>query len=267
MSRSTLLAVTGLLWALFCGQASGAELLPRMEGPAAYAGELSLERESYRAELRLGADGNFILHEELLLPGGKVSGWEHAGLWHQIRDGAFVQLSNAAGLYRLLNVGGGGNLYLSMRFSNGEQHSAVLRRRTAEIHGSGISPALQERGIRSIPPEKKRASHDLAGVFLENAAGKRWKITRLGREAPPFAAVLRFIPGRGRHEGRVECFDGRNRLSGEYRLWNGELTLSVTGAAQPLDSLFSRARAWRLAGEVLELLDEKEPLALLEALR
>lgn len=323
--RATLLAVTGLLWALFCGQASGA-VLPRLEGPAGYAGKLGLERENYRAELYLGPAGNFVLHEELLLPGGKVSGWEHTGFWRQVRGGAFVQLSNAAGLYRLLNVGGGGNLYLGMQFTNGEQRTAVLRRKAAapveftfsgllrpsdketlledsdsgltyravpgealtaflsgsqlaersalpvqaravEVPGSGLLPALQVRDIRSIPPEKKRASRDLAGVFLENVAGRVWQVTRLGDNAPAVVMRLRFEPGRDRREGRLEFFDGSRHLAGSYTLWNAELTLSAS-CEEPLNALLRRTRSWFLTGELLELRGgQEEPLALLEQLR
>lgn len=324
--RTALFAVTGLLWALFCGQVSDAATLPRLEGPLGYAGELSLERESYRARLYLGPSGNFALHEELLLPGGKVSGWEQTGLWHQVRDGAFVQLSNAAGLYRLLNVGGGGNIYLGMQFSSGEQRTAVLRQyaaqpvefffsgllrpqgkellledqdsglcylavpgealaafladgllaersvlpvraRAVEVPGTGPLPALQLRDIRSIPPEKKRAARDLAADFLENVAGRTWQVTRLGNAAPTLALRLRFESGQGRREGRLEYFDGSRQLTGSYTVWNGELTLSAPGGEDPLAALLRRTRAWRLAGEVLELRDEQGFLAQLEQLR
>lgn len=313
----------GLVWLLCCGLSPGAEL-PRLNTSVVYIGTVSKNQESCRVRLYFGDSGAFSLREELLLASGKLSGWEATGLWHQIRDGAFVQLSNNSGLYRLLNVGGTGNLYLGMQFSNGEQGTVILRpqkalppeyevsgllrlkagklllededsglshpvlpgdtlaaflkdsepgdgaalpvrARVAEEPESGLPPALHVRDIQRIPTEKRRAVADLAGVFLENVAKKRWKLTKVGRDTPPFACQLFFLPGRGRHEGRVDCFDGSRQLSGGYTLWNGELTLSVPGAGEPLAGLLARVRAWKLAGEVLELWDGNMPLALLEA--
>lgn len=317
-----LVFVAGLTGAL-CGSQAGGARLPGLKAPLVYGGELAGDRELYRVSLYLSASMAFVLREEFVRPGGKSSGWERTGVWRQIRDDAFVQLSNASGLRRLLNVSASGNLYLGMQFSNGEQAtvllrpkpstppeyeisgflrrragapfledadsgleyrllpgnaleaflnadaaekdaSAPVRARVAEAPESGIPPALHVRAMQRIPTKKQRGTPDPAGTFLEHVAGKHWKITRLGRESPSFMCVLRFIPGRGKHEGRVDCFDGERRLSGEYSLRHEAFTLSVADAAAPLNSLFSRTRSWRLVGEALELWDGKGPAAFLE---
>ena len=323
---SALFILTGLLWTLCGEQAFGAKALPHLEGPAWYAGELRLERESYHARLHLGPCGSFVLHEELVLSRGKVSGWEQTGTWHQIRGGAFVQLSSPSGLYRMLNVGSGGNIYLGAQFSSGELRTVVLRpcpaapvafslsgllrsqdkavlledsasglvyrslpgeTLTALLadsplaeHGalpvratvttgscSGSLPEVHVRDIQRIPPEKKRASRDLGVDFLKNVADGTWQSTRVGNGTPGDAFRLRFVPGRVRTEGRVECFDGSRWLTGSYTLWNAELSLSISDNKSPVAALLARVNAWRLAGEVLELRNGYERLALLEQLR
>ena len=109
---------------------------------------------------------------------------------------------------------------------------------------------------------------DLAGVFLENVAGRAWQVTCLGGDAPAVVMRLRFEPGRDRREGRLECFDGSRHLAGTYTLWNAELSLSVPGGEEPLVTLLRQTRFWFLTGEVLELRGgQEEPLALLEQLR
>jgi hypothetical protein len=102
--------------------------LPAMLARTHYVGERQYEGGSYRAHLYFGLNGGFVLREDTELSNGKVSSWEITGEWRQIRDGAFVQLTNSA-QRRLLTVGGEGVLYLEARLPAGGQATVELRLR------------------------------------------------------------------------------------------------------------------------------------------
>ena len=88
---------------------------PSLSGPAVYVGEFKQENDAYTVQLVLTREGKFLLEEALLLPNGKHSGWAAAGDWKQAGGGAFLVLSNKHNFSREINVGGFGNLYLSMQ--------------------------------------------------------------------------------------------------------------------------------------------------------
>lgn len=111
---------------LSAGRARGAEL-PALDAPAVYQGEYNKNDNDYRILLYLGPLRDFVLFEELTLPNGKVSAWETTGRWHQIYEETFLQLTNGSGFYRILNVGGAGNLYVGMHMPTGRQVTVPLR--------------------------------------------------------------------------------------------------------------------------------------------
>lgn len=106
----------------------GNAALPPLSAPVMYAARHSQENELYQVRLYLGASHEFVLHEELTLANGKVSGWDVTGRWHQIRGGTFLQLTNNSDFFRLVNVGGSGDLYLGMRLPAGKEIAVILRR-------------------------------------------------------------------------------------------------------------------------------------------
>lgn len=91
--------------------------------PVVYSGESS----GHRSFLYLGKKSDFFLHEEIVLFNGKISAWETTGKWYQIRGGAFVQLTNAKGFYRLINVGGDKDLYLDAHLSAAQKITVNLK--------------------------------------------------------------------------------------------------------------------------------------------
>lgn len=168
-----LLCLIGILFALSQSLALGAEL-PSLEGPATYAGEDSYEKETYRAFLYLGKTQGFVLREEVVLSNGKVATWEITGKWYQIRNGAFLQLINNSGQYRLLNVGGEGNLYLDTPMPSGKRVSMVLRLRSFASPEYTISGILRDVGkettLEDLDSGIKYAllSTDAVALFLNN---------------------------------------------------------------------------------------------------
>jgi hypothetical protein len=102
--------------------------LPAVPARTHYVGEYKHQGGSYRAHLYFGLNGGFVLREDTELRNGKVSSWETTGEWRQIRDGAFVQLTNSA-QSRLLTVGSEGALYLEARLPAGVLATVALRLR------------------------------------------------------------------------------------------------------------------------------------------
>lgn len=111
--------------------------IPDVSGPVAYRGKHGQGNNAYRVFLYLGLLGDFVLREEADLPNGKVSAWDVTGKWHQIRNGALLQLVNKTGYRRTANVGGAGHVYLDVRLPSGERETVTLR-----PYGEG-SPELE----------------------------------------------------------------------------------------------------------------------------
>ena len=319
-----IVVLLGFLWTTHCTSAQGAEW-PSIAAPRAYVGEFRQENTSWRTLLYLGESQEFFLREESNHGTSKASSWETTGKWYQIREGSFLQLANNSGLYRLLNVGGTGNLYFGMQLSDGKQQTIVLRPRPLalpEYSISGIlrtkgnelflenfeslvthkiipesavtdfvkehpldtdtpmhvqaqvlvakernsSPALRIKSIQSIPV-KKRAPHATPGYFQDAVAATRWKLTRIDQKTPDADCLVSFLPDRGKYSGKIEIFTDNSRVTGVYTLQGEGIFLSVADKGPHFAALVSHTRFWRLVGDVLELWDEKDLLALLEKIR
>lgn len=248
-----------LACAFFALPAKGAQL-PFLRGPAAYAGEYGRADALRRVSLFLGTERNFLLREEMLAPDGAAETWESSGTWHQIRDNAFVQLSNNAFL-RLLAVGATGALYLGLHVQGGDdgakQATVVLRPVNSALHGEEI---------QRIPPKERETGYT-PGYFLDAVAGSLWKMTRVGREAVANPYITAFIPQKGSYSGKLEIFDGTRRVFGSFSLDGEGLALAADGAGPVLSPLMEQTRFWQLAGDVLELWDDKHIVATLERAR
>ena len=320
--HSCVFALVGL-WMLSGIHALGAEP-PALRAPVTYVGEYLEGQSSYRVSLYLGAPQGFVLREELALPNGKINRWDQVGKWHQIRQGAFLQLTNTSGFYKLFTVGGAGDLYTDVQIPDGGHSTVVLRPRAMQapeytasgmlragggktllhdadsgvaslvqgdsvaafvqaqnlgpdyavavqatvraLSGKADPPALQVLEIESIAPKHAWGAYTSPQYFLDAVVGASWKLTRLGRDTPKNIS-LQFIAERGEGGGRLEYFDGSRHQSGSYTLQDRELRLLAHPANPALAALLQKTRSWQLAGEVLELWDETQVLALLEKRR
>lgn len=138
------LCIAGIM-ILTANPAAGAEI-PLLEGPATYMGEHREENETRGVLLFLGKNSWFALRERVILPNGKVSLWETTGKWHQIRNGELVQLTNRQGFYRILNVGGSGDIYQGTQLTAGKPVVLVLRPATVDSPEYEISGVLRVAG-------------------------------------------------------------------------------------------------------------------------
>lgn len=248
-----------LACAFFAFPAKGAQS-PSLGGPAVYMGEYDKKKATARVFLYLGENNNFLLCEEIAGSGTGNYSWEITGTWHQIRNNAFIQLTNS-GLRRLLNVGGTGDLYLGvqdLRENDEIRHRTIVLRRQ--------DSALHAKQIQSIPP-KIRDDDYTPGYFLDTVVGKRWKVTSLVEEPLSEVYVVAFIPGKKRHAGKLEVFDGMRRVAGTYALEDCKITLDFGNADKQLASLAGKVQFWQLAGDVLELWNNNRIVALLEKMR
>ena len=232
---------------------------PPLHDSMVYAGEFEHGEYIYSVLLVLGKDQKFLLKEHFALPNGKYSEWEATGKWHQIRKGAFLQLSNQDGLQRLVNVGGSGNLYLGMQWPAGSQITVILRPKPREKHAEEFSRvALLCASNPTIPPRH----------VLESVAGNRWKITRIdGKTYAPHHApayVLSFLPMLNKNGGTMEFFDGIRHATGGYDLGESRVSLSAKTKNADFAKLIRETTSWYLVGEVLELWGKDKMLAVFE---
>lgn len=137
---------------------------------------------------------------------------------------------------------------------------------TAVVDQKGV-PALRIKSIQSISEEKTWAAQNMPWYFLDAVAGNAWLITRIGMENPSSFYVISFLPEQGRKGGKLEIFDGSRHTAGTYFLQGARLTLNGETVDETLGALFQRTCSWQLSGEVLELWDEKQLLAILEKAR
>lgn len=130
------LSIPWLVFLLFlpCAFPAWGAGFPSLSGPAAYTGELLQDGESYDVLLVLSEDRKFLLKENFKLTNGKNANWEAVGKWRQLGGGAFLQLSNQENFVRQINVGGAGNLYLSMQMPSGALFTVTLRLQKAGAH-------------------------------------------------------------------------------------------------------------------------------------
>lgn len=247
-ARVVLLAGACVVLLTCCACRAGAVEFPCLEGPALYAGERAVGKKAVRVLLRLEASGDFILREETTCAVGGPSITETVGLWRQIRSGTLLQLSNAGGLSRTLNVGGTGDIYLGLNLPGGERVTVPLRRR---IVSGGQSPPAASPGLPGPVPE----------CFWDAVIGSRWMLVRVGDVAFSDRVTLEFGPER---EGRLVLCEGADCAPGGYMRCGERLSLSASANDLRLADVIRRARLWRLVGDVLELWDDARPLAVLE---
>jgi len=241
---------------LFPISACGANF-PFLFGPMVYTGKFTYEDMAYNVLLVLGEDQKFLLKEDVLLPNGKRSEWETVGKWHQIREKAFLQLSNQEGFQRLFNVGGTGNLYLSMQLPMGLMVTTTLRSQPWEKYIKEISRvALVDKTTQQTPPK----------YVLRAVAGSRWKVTRLSGALVPHHTpyMVSFPDNVNNHSGRIEVFDGITHVVGSYTLQKSGLSFSVATKDSGFTKLMQETTSWDLTGDVLELWGKDKMLAVLE---
>lgn len=190
---------------------SGAEF-PLLEGPATYMGEHREEKETRGVLLFLGENSWFALRERVVLPNGKISSWETTGKWHQIRDGELVQLTNRQGFYRILNVGGAGDIYQGAQLAGGKPIVLILRPTGGEPPEYEISGLLRVSGTEiSLEDEDSGIVHpvlpgDAVAAFLRDRdlASARdgfpvqvmAAISRNGRQPALRVSEIRAIPAK-----------------------------------------------------------------------
>lgn len=90
------------------------EEIPRIKSPVVYVGAFQ-DTIAHSIVLYLNEFQEFVLQEEVTMQNGKTSSWQTTGTWYQIRDGAFIQLTNRNGYERFVNVGGNADLYFSIQ--------------------------------------------------------------------------------------------------------------------------------------------------------
>ena len=245
--------------ALFALPAKSAQL-PFLRGPLAYFGEYGQKETMCRIFLYLGRENTFLLQEKTPNSAGEPSLREYSGTWHQIRNRAFVQLSNNS-LRQLLAVGAAGALYLGVQVADereGGKHIAVVLRQQ--------NSALHAKEIQSIPPKEREPGYT-PGYFLDAVAGSRWKLTRIGRDPVEETVVASFFPDTGTYSGKLKFFDKGRLIFGTFSLEGERLSLAVSDAGETFSRLAEQVRFWQLAGDILELWDDKQIVALLEKAR
>lgn len=245
------------LCALFVVPAKSAQL-PLLHGPLVYSGDYERDGEEYRIFLYLGSQQNFLFIEIESIKNNIIL--KISGTWHQIRNGAFVQLSNNA-FQRLLTVGGKGVLYLGVQVPDekeGSKHVPVVL--------LPQNSALHAEGIRSIPA-KDRESGYTPGYFLDAVSGSSWEVLRMGHDVVIGTSVVSFIPQKGAYSGKVEIFDGTRHVFGTFSLEGERLSLVLETTDKVFSSFAKQTQFWQLAGDVLELWNDKQIVALLERVR
>lgn len=247
------------LCALFVVPAKSAQL-PLLQGPLVYSGNYEKDGEEFRIFLYLGSQHNFFFLEKKInsIKNNIIS--EISGTWHQIRNGAFVQLSNNA-FQHLLTVGGKGGLYLGVQVPDekeGSKHVPVVL--------LPQNSALHAEEIRSIPAKEREPGYT-PGYFLDAVSGSRWKVLRMGRDVVIDTSVVSFIPQKGAYSGKVEFFDGTRHIFGTFSLEGERLSLAFETTDKAFSSFAKQTQFWQLAGDVLELWNDKQIVALLERVR
>lgn len=110
--------------------------IPQIKAPVVFTGAFQ-NSITHNIVLYLNEFHEFVLQEEVSLENGKVSLWQTTGIWYQIRNGAFIQLTNENGYERLVNVGGNGDLYLSTQ----SLHQGHI---TIPIYKENIAPPVYQ---------------------------------------------------------------------------------------------------------------------------
>lgn len=154
---------------------SWAAAYPELRPGAAWEASRNTSDIRYAARLRLLGRRLFVLREEIRRPGHPPLRRTCAGLWRQIRDGAFVSLENLQGMERLLTVGGAGLLYGDMPVPGG-----------SSLYGLKFSPAMDAGGDG---PES------LSGVFFRRGGGAVFRESGSGREFSVAGGVERLPEG------------------------------------------------------------------------
>ena len=186
--RAFLLAAFFFVWCV-CPARSAA--FPLVRGNALYVGKYQRDGQAGSVLLYLGAPQGFLLREEIVLPGGKTSSWETTGKWHQIRGGAFVQLTNDSGFYRLINVGGSGDLYLGMQLPTGMQITATLRPRYETPPEYEVSGELRLSGAKILFDDAASGvtytvrADDVVTQFLQRNAAENTAVLPVGARIVP----------------------------------------------------------------------------------
>lgn len=307
---------------LWICEAPGAEL-PLLKAPIIYQGEYKQKNgSSYHVLLYLGREYDFILHERITLHNKKISSWEIIGRWHQIQDNAFIQLTNKNDFYRVINVGGRGNLYIGIHMPTGKQKTIILHKSEENIPEytttgilttvddkslffedkiSGITykianenivknfmqkqqeqmhvyvkinttigkngyPILQIKDIKNnsnkISEQKNNQKY-----FIDTVVGNIWKIVQIKNSQPSNIYILSFSQNKGKKDGILEIFDGKQHIEGKYTLQEAKITLTVTNTDNKLKEVINKTKTWQLTGEILELWDTNNILAVLEKIR
>lgn len=273
--------ITILIFNIFCCNVYAAEI-PKISPPALFTGSAHDDSLKISIVLYLDESQEFILQEEMVMSDGNISSWQITGTWYQIRDGAFIQLTNANGYYRLINVGGKGNLYVPSRSPDGTQITIPIQTQSAWLpqytldgdfsitnHKNNIiySAVLENIIVKYLARDTTTKSSTNAieplDCVLSDVVGFRWKITQLGKpyqgHIMPPGAYFFFLP-----EGVLDIFDGWTHTTGSYLLNNERLFLSATAGSTLFKELLEHTQYWKLTGEVLELWGEQHILALLE---
>lgn len=234
--------------------------MPLLQGPLVYSGNYKRHGESFRIYLYLGAQHNFLFLENKLQPVKSSTVLEVSGTWHQVRNGKFIQLSNNS-FQHLLPVGGKGSLYLGVQVpdeNEGSKHiPVVLLPQNSTLHAEEI---------RSIPPKEREPGYT-PGYFLDAVSGSQWKISRIGRDLVKKVIVVSFLPQKGIYTGKLEIFDGKRHIFGTFFLEGERLSLALETEDKNFSVFSEQTQFWQLAGDVLELWNDKQIVALLERVR
>lgn len=250
-----------LACALFAFPAKSAQL-PFLRGPLAYVGEHVQNDSVCKISLFLGDAQNFLLCEKILFSNGDTTSWETSGTWHQIRDNAFVQLTNTK-FQRLLSVGGSGNIYLDVRTPSKtegfKQTAVVLRQQDNATYTEAFGRI----------PQKKRESGYNPIYFWDKVVNKYWKFMHIYKSdgEKPTAFLLAFISEKNRYGGKIKIFDGVQVWDGLYTLNGDKISLVIDDPEAPFAVLVKQTQFWQIAGDVLELWSDKQITALLEKAR
>lgn len=152
---------------------SCAAAYPELRPGAAWESSRNTTDIRYAARLRLLGRRLFILREEIRRPGHPPLRRTCAGLWRQIRDGAFVSLENLQGMERLLTVGGAGLLYGDMPVPGG-----------SALYGLKFSPAMDAGADdpESLPGVFLRGDGRI--VFRESGSGREFSVAGGAEKLP-----------------------------------------------------------------------------------
>ncbi len=233
-----------------------AAVFPRLEASSAYTAAVQEQGMAYEAFLRLRGGHFFILHEHVLLPGGKAKERSLTGTWRQIGEGALLQLANRNGLTLKLNVGGTGDLYGGIR---------VLRARTVSVAFKKTEDRPRPFAIMGLLSFKgqKAALRDAASGRIFSLAPDARLDALAARGAPLFADAEVEEEGEGLRLAHVRGVSSRlpaptDRSPATFaRIADGGLWRLSAPGLPPLHCAFARAGgakgAFEAAGQGLRL--------------